>query len=186
MRLIRGRDRQRPMFLYVPFNAPHAPLHQAPRFTENYTGIADEERRQYCAMTQYMDDAIGRILGTLDSENMTRDTIVVYFSDNGGQTGQGGCNLPLRAGKRSAYEGGIRVPAAMRWPGRLPAGVQSRQLFTLMDLFPTLAAMTGVRPRNRLPFDGRNMWPAISFPGSHSPQNVGRGGDLSRKGYYEI
>ena len=162
MQLIRNRDHKRPMFLYVPFNAPHAPLHQAPRFTENYTRIADEERRSYCAMTQYMDDAVGRILGTLDSENMARDTIVFFFSDNGGQTGQGGCNLPLRAGKRSTYEGGIRVPAVMRWPGRLKAGIESQQLFTVMDLFPTLAGMTGVKPCNRLPFDGRNMWPVIA------------------------
>lgn len=162
MRLIRGRDRARPMFLYLPFNAPHAPLHRPPRFTEHYTGVADDDRRNYCAMTEYLDDAIGRILGALDSENMTRDTIVFFFSDNGGQTGQGGRNLPLRSGKHSAYEGGIRVPAVMRWPGKLAAGARSRQRFTVMDLFPTLAAMAGVAPRNRLRFDGRNMWPAIS------------------------
>ena len=93
---------------------------------------------------------------------MTRDTLVLFFSDNGGPTGIGASNDPLRGGKRSAFEGGLRVPAVMRWPARLKPGTDCGQFLTVMDLFPTLAAAAGVAPRNRLPFDGRNMWPAIS------------------------
>ena len=121
-----------------------------------------KNRRTYAAMNSAMDDGIGLVLQTLRENNLETNTVVFFFSDNGGQTGQGGCNLPLRAGKRSTYEGGIRVPAVMRWPARLKAGVESQQLFNVMDLFPTLAGMTGVKPRNRLSFEGRNMWPAIA------------------------
>ena len=162
VRLIRGRDRARPLFLYVPFNAPHAPLHRPPRFYDNYAGAADEDRRMFCAMTQCMDEGIGRVLDALEREQMARNTLVLFFSDNGGPTGIGARNQPLRGGKRSTFEGGVRVPAAMRWPGVLPAGAQSGQLMTVMDLFPTLAAAARVEPRNRLPFDGENLWPAIA------------------------
>ncbi len=161
VRLIESRDRARPFFLYVPFNAPHAPLEAPPRYMDHYAGIRDEDRRIYAAMVEYMDDGIGRILAALDRQGMARNTLVFFFSDNGGQTGQGGNNAPLRGGKRTAYEGGVRVPAVLRLPGRLPAGSISRQLWTVMDLFPTFCAAAGVTPRNTLPFDGQNMWAAL-------------------------
>lgn len=157
VRRIRERDRARPLFLYVAFNAPHMPLQPPPRFMDHYARIGDGQRRAFCAITEYMDDAIGRILAEVD-----RNTLVLFFSDNGGPTGRGASNTPLRAGKRSTYEGGIRVPAVIRWPGVLPAGRVSRQVITVMDLLPTLAAAAGAIPRNRLPLDGRNMWPAIA------------------------
>jgi arylsulfatase A-like enzyme len=162
IRLIRERDKSKPLFLYVPFNAPHAPLHQAPRYMDNYANIQDPDRRQFCATVQYMDDVIGRILATLDAERMSNDTLVMFFSDNGGPTGLGAKNTPLRGGKRSTYEGGIRVPMILRWPGHLQAGAESNQVMTVMDVFPTFAAVAGTAPRNRLPLDGRNLWPAMA------------------------
>ncbi len=157
-RYFRERDRSRPMFLYVPFNAPHAPLHNPPRYLEHYAAQKDPDRRSFCAMTEYMDDAIGRVLNAIDDDN----TLVLFFSDNGGPTGQGANNAPLKGGKRSTYGGGIRVPAVMRWSGALKPGSVCRQMVTVMDLLPTLAAAAGTTPRNRLPLDGRNMWPAIT------------------------
>jgi arylsulfatase A-like enzyme len=161
MRLIRERDRAKPLFLYVPFNAPHAPLHKPPRYMDNYAHIKDEDRRQFCATVQYMDDVIGRILATLDDEHMTNDTLVMFFSDNGGPTGLGAKNTPLRGGKRSTYEGGIRVPMILRWPSRLKAGAVSNRVMTVMDVFPTFAGIAGTTPRNKLPLDGKNLWPAL-------------------------
>jgi len=161
VRLIRQRDRARPLFLYVPFNAPHAPLHRPPRCYENYPRVAAAERRMFCAMTECMDEGVGRILGALEQEQIARNTLVLFFSDNGGPTGIGARNEPLRGGKRSTFEGGVRVPAIMRWPGVLPAAARSTQLLTVMDLFPTLAAAAGIEPRNRLPLDGRNLWPTL-------------------------
>ena len=162
VRLIRARDRARPLFLYVPFNAPHAPLHRPPRHWDDYAAIANDDRRKFAAMAACMDDATGRILDALAIENMERDTLVLFFSDNGGPTGIGARNQPLRGGKRSTFEGGLRVPAVMRWPGRLPAGGVSPQLITVMDIFPTFCAAAGIAPRNRFPLDGRNLWPAIA------------------------
>lgn len=172
VRLIRGRDRNQPLFLYVPFNAPHAPLQPPPRFNENYQRIQDEDRRTYCAMVEYMDDAIGRILGALDNQGMGRDTIVLFFSDNGGNLGQGGNNEPLRGGKRTTFEGGLRVPAVMRWPARLKAGGRSNQLISVLDVFPTLAAAAAVTPRNQLPLDGRNLWPVIEGGKTEARENL--------------
>jgi arylsulfatase A-like enzyme len=161
-RVIRRRDRNRPLFLYVPFNAPHTPL-QAPRaLLDKYARIADPKRRAYAAMVEAMDSAVGRILGALEEERMSRDTLVLFFSDNGGPVNQGARNHSLRGAKGSTFEGGILAPAVMRWPGRLPAGGRSRQVMTVLDVFPTLAAAAGVRPRNRLPFDGKDLWPAIT------------------------
>ncbi len=160
VRLIRERDQAKPFFLYVAFNAPHTPL-QLPPNPALYPEIKDEKRRTFASMVTRMDDAIGDILGALDSTGMTRDTIVLFFSDNGGPTQNGARNGRFRGGKRSCFEGGIRTPAVMRWPARLPAGKRCGQMVTVMDVFPTLAAAAGVRPLNRLPFDGRNQWPAI-------------------------
>jgi arylsulfatase A-like enzyme len=93
---------------------------------------------------------------------MTNDTLVMFFSDNGGPTALGAKNTPLRGGKRSTYEGGIRVPMILRWPGRLRASAVSNQVMTVMDVFPTLAAVAATTPGNKLPLDGKNLWPAIS------------------------
>jgi arylsulfatase B len=161
-RLIRQRDRARPMFLYVPFNAPHAPLEAPPEYLSRYSNIADQKRRTFAAMVEAMDASIGRVLGTLNDEGMAANTLVLFFSDNGGPTVSGAVNTPLRGAKGTTFEGGIRVPAAMRLPGRLKAGTVSQQVMTMMDYFPTLTAACAVRPGNRLPFDGRNLWPAIT------------------------
>ncbi len=160
-RLIESRDRARPMLLYMPFNAPHSPLQAPPESLEKYAHIADPRRRTFAAMVDALDGSIGRVLGALDEHGMGENTLVAFLSDNGGPTGFGARNTPLRGQKATTFEGGIRVPAIMRWPGHLPAGRQSHQVMSVTDLFPTLAAASGVTPRNRLRFDGRNLWPAI-------------------------
>ena len=155
---IRSRDKARPFFLYVPFNAPHAPL-QAPEETlRKYAHIADPGRRKFAAMVDRMDTGVGRILAALDDEKIAGETIVLFLSDNGGPLAHGATNKGRRDGKASVYEGGLLSPAILRYPGHIAAGASTRQVFTMMDIFPTLAAAAGVEPRNRLPLDGRNMW----------------------------
>jgi arylsulfatase B len=161
-RWLRARDKSRPFLLYVPFNAPHSPLEAPEALIGKYARITDKKRRVYAAMVDAMDSAAGRILATLDEERVSDNTLVLFFSDNGGPIEQGARNTPLRGAKGSVYEGGLRVPGILRWPGRIQAGMRSRQLMTAMDVFPTLAAAAGVTPRNRLPLDGRNLWSAIS------------------------
>lgn len=150
------RDRAKPFFLYVPFNAPHSPL-QAPAETlKKYASIADPKRRAFAAMVDRLDTAVGQILAAVDDEN----TIVVFSSDNGGPLNFGARNGKLRGAKGSVYEGGIRTPMLLRWPGQVKPGT-TKQVATVLDLFPTLAAAAGVKPLNKLPFDGRNLWPAL-------------------------
>ena len=162
MRWIKQRDRNRPFFLYMPFNSPHAPLQAPPEYIDKYANIADIKRRRYAAMTDAMDVTIGKVLATLDEEGVADNTLVMFFSDNGGPVQSGATNTPLRAGKGTTFEGGTRVPAVMRWPGHLKAGATSNQVMSMMDYFPTLAGAAGVSPGNTLPLDGKNLWPAVS------------------------
>jgi arylsulfatase A-like enzyme len=164
-RFIKQRDRARPFFLYVPFNSPHAPLQAPPEYLAKYSGIADSRRRSFAAMTDAMDTTIGRLLAALEEERIADNTLVLFFSDNGGPIGLGATNTPLRGAKASAFEGGIRVPAVMRFPGRLKPGGVSQQVMTMMDYFPTLTAACGIKPGNTLPLDGKNLWAALTAGG---------------------
>jgi arylsulfatase A-like enzyme len=158
---IRGRDRKRPFFLYAAFNAPHTPLQAPKERVARYTAVSDPRRRTFAAMVDALDDGIGRILETLRDERIEENTIVLFFSDNGGPVAQAARNTPLRGAKGSCWEGGIRVPAIIAWAGKLKPG-SSSQVMTAFDVFPTLAAAAGVQTRNRLPLDGRNLWPLVS------------------------
>jgi arylsulfatase A-like enzyme len=185
-RWIRERDRSRPFFLYMPFLAPHTPLDAPEDLEAKYENLSDDReaprgtqdwarymrfvgvksmRRPYAAVVDAMDQAIGRVLTMLDEEGLAENTIVLFFSDNGGMTvyGAGGAdNAPLRGGKGETFEGGIRVVAVMRWPGRIQAGSQMGQIMSVMDVFPTLAAAAGIGVGARKPLDGIDIWPAIS------------------------
>lgn len=162
VRFIRERDASRPFFLYVPFTAPHSPM-QAPAETiEKYASLPQANfRRVYAAMVDEMDQQIGKILLALDEEGIAEDTIVLFFSDNGGSNIFGGVNTPLRGQKGQTFEGGMRVPAVMRWPARLEAGRVMEQMMTVMDVMPTLVSAAGVRMPTTADLDGLDMWPAI-------------------------
>jgi len=168
--LIRNRDRKRPFFAYVAFNAPHTPLEAPPDRIAKYASIANENRRIYAAMVDVVDQEVGRLLSVLDAEQLRRETIVVFLSDNGGSIGAS--NGPLREGKSTVFEGGIRVPAAIHYPGVIEGGKTIAQTVAAHDLFPTLAAACGVKPRNTKPFYGRNLWPNLVSGKSTAPRNV--------------
>lgn len=161
VRVITGRDRSRPLFLYLPFNAPHSPLQAPEEAIAACSHIADPRRRTFAAMVETMDRSVGTVLGALEKEGIAGNTLVVFLSDNGGPTGSGARNDPLRAGKATVFEGGIRVPAIMRWPGRLPAGRELDQVMTVQDLFPTLASAAGGKSLASKPLDGDDLWAAV-------------------------
>jgi arylsulfatase A-like enzyme len=161
-RIIAGRDRTRPLFLYVAFNAIHSPLQAPEHLYAKYGHIRHENRRLVAAMADAMDQAVGRVLAALDGAGMSGNTLVMFLSDNGGVPYGGVSNRPLRGGKMTTFEGGIRVPAAMRWPGALPAGGEVRQVMTVLDLLPTLASAAGGKPAARKDLDGKDMWPRIT------------------------
>ncbi len=158
----------RPFFLYVPFNAPHAAsslepdvrgtVQAPPQYLAMYPEgktQREQRRRGYLAAITCMDDAIGQLLDLLDEYGIARNTIVVFLSDNGGGTGSN--NTPLRGGKSQMFEGGIRVPCIVRWPERIPAGTTCDEFLTALEVFPTLAAATGAALPKGIVYDGFDM-----------------------------
>lgn len=159
---IEEHDASRPLFLYVAFNAVHAP-HQVPeRYKEPYAHLA-EPRRTYAGMLAAMDEAVGQVVEALDKKGLRKDTLILFSSDNGGPApGRVTSNGPLRGGKASLYEGGVRVPAFASWEGRIEAGSVVQAPLHAVDWYPTLLKLAGARPEQAPPLDGRDAWPAIA------------------------
>ena len=161
VRLIEERDSSRPFFLFLSFNAPHTPLQAPEELIRRHPGIRQAQRQVYAAMVSAMDDGIGRLLAALREEGIERETLLVWASDNGGTRNLSESNRPFRGAKGSAFEGGIRVPALVHWPGVLNGGERFEQIFTAMDWFPTLTTALGVRPKIPRSLDGLNLWDAL-------------------------
>lgn len=153
------RHQAEPFFVYLAFNAVHAPL-QAPddEVAKFDTGNAD--RNTLLAMGKRLDDAVGRVVATLKQEGVWKNTLLFFISDNGGPLAQSAVNAPLRGGKHQDYEGGIRVPFLVCWPSQLKPGESDVPIISL-DILPTVLAATGVEPPADKPLDGCNMLPAL-------------------------
>lgn len=177
------RDKNKPFFLYVAFSVPHYPLQEEDKWTKSYRGIIDNEsRRLFAASMTHMDDGIGRILSALTEEQLEKDTLVIFLSDNGGQKSwtptyeyngkfkandRLGDNRPLRGWKGTLYEGGIRVPAVLRWQGRLEAR-KVTEVVNVCDIYPTMAYLAGASISDDLKIEGTNFWQVVtggSMPG---------------------
>ena len=156
--MIQKRDTNRPFFLYLAFNAIHGPISPPPGQGEERQGRGRPTLLK--AMTG-LDAATGRVLEELDKEGIRKNTLVIFFSDNGGDVTKGSTNLSLREGKGTVFEGGLRVPAAMNWPGVLSSGRKSDQFMCVADLFPTILDVAGVKMNSQPNFDGRDLWPTL-------------------------
>ena len=156
-----------PLFLYVPFNAPHTPLQATEEHLERNAHIAEADRRTFAAMVTSMDDAIGAIIEAADRHLPRRNTLIFFCSDNGGIP-RLGSNGKLRRGKGTLYEGGVRVVSIMAWDGVLQAGSVVREPLHIVDLYPTLLKLSGAVVEAQKPLDGKNAWPTI-FQGEKSP-----------------
>jgi arylsulfatase A-like enzyme len=163
VRLIEEHDPKRPLFLYVPFNAVHTPLQAPEAYMKRQTHFAKGKHRRYAAMTVCMDDAIGAILAALEGNGMRARTLVFFCSDNGGARAASD-NSPLRGRKGTLYEGGVRVPAIVSWPGKLEPGVVNAPLH-IVDLYPTLLRLAGAARKQPLPLDGVDVWEALAGGG---------------------
>lgn len=171
------RHQRQPFFLYLAFNAVHTPMQATEDRLKKFPAIADQTRRTYAAMTAAMDEAIGRVLDKLRSAGLEEKTLVFFFSDNGGPTMpgttiNGSRNTPLRGSKRTTLEGGIRVPFAVQWKGRLPAGKVYDRPVIQLDVLPTAlaAAGVGVKPEWRL--DGVNLLPHLTGQPEAAPHET--------------
>ena len=155
----------KPFFLYLAYNAPHGPIQPPPEWLDKVRSRAPglpEKRAKFVALTEHMDAGIGRVLDTLDQLQLAENTLVLFTSDNGGSLPEGGTSGPWRSGKQHLYEGGIRVPALVRWPGRVRPGSQTSCAAMSMDIFATACELAGTPPEASLPA-GSTRTDAVSF-----------------------
>ncbi len=155
------KHEKRPFFLYLAFNAVHFPL-QAPESTIRKYDTGNPKRDILMAMLEHEDRAVGHVLDELKSKGLDNNTLVVFFSDNGGAKNNAANNGALRDFKHSVYEGGIRVPFMMSWPAKLRANSVFREPVICMDVLPTAAAAAGIPlPKDR-EYHGRNLLPHLT------------------------
>lgn len=151
-----------PFFLYLAYNAPHSPVQPPPDWLKKVRAREphlSEKRAKLVALIEHMDDGIGRVLATLDRNHQSENTLVIFTSDNGGVLGEGANNGPWRSEKGHVYEGGLRVPFAARWPGKIAANSKSSHQALTMDIFHTVCAVTGAKPPQNT--DGVSFLPAL-------------------------
>jgi arylsulfatase A len=163
-----------PFLLYWALNTPHYPLQATDKWRKCYEHLPSP-RDKYAAFVSTTDEVIGRVIKHVDDLDLTNDTIIVFQSDHGHSTevrtfGGGGNSGPYRGAKFSLFEGGIRVPAIISWPGRVPAGETRGQLITGCDWVPTVLAMAGIGGRSL--FDGKDISAVIQSSKAESPHEV--------------
>jgi len=174
---LEGR-RDKPFFLYVPFTAVHLPVKEPQEWLDKVpASITSDLPRHYAACIMHLDDAVGRIVAALGKNGQRENTLLIFTSDNGGSTAGNndqkypdddypngkltGSNLPLRGQKGDLYEGGIRVPTLVNWPGALKPGKLDAPAH-ITDWMPTLCALAGHQPEKDLRWDGTNIWSALT------------------------
>lgn len=161
------KHKAQPFFAYLAFNAVHAPL-QAPDDEIAKFNTGNKDRDTLLAMGKRLDDAMGKIIATLKSEGEWDNTLLFFISDNGGPLAQSADNTPLRGGKHTDYEGGIRVPFLVCWPAQLKPGEWQSPVISL-DILPTALAAAGVSAPSEKPLDGINLLPLLK--GETTPQS---------------
>jgi arylsulfatase A-like enzyme len=171
------RHKAEPFFLYLAFNAVHTPLQATEERLKKFDSIDDRTRRTYAAMTVAMDDAVGKVLDKLRTESLDENTLIFFFSDNGGPTMRGTTingsrNTPLRGSKRTTLEGGIRVPFAITWKGHLPAGKTYELPLIQLDILPTALAAAGVEAQADWKLDGVNLIPYLEGKKTSAPHET--------------
>jgi arylsulfatase A-like enzyme len=170
------RHKARPWFLYLAFNAVHTPMQATDDRLAKFKHIADPQRRTYAAMTLALDEAVGKVRRKLADTGLEKNTLVFFFSDNGGPTMPGttvnaSSNAPLRGSKRTTLEGGIRVPFVISWPGRIKPGVDGWPVIQL-DVHTTALAAAGVEVKPEWKLDGVNLLPYLSGQQQGKPHDV--------------
>ncbi|MBN2031183.1 sulfatase-like hydrolase/transferase [bacterium] len=136
-----------PFFLYIAYNAPHAPVQPPEEWVQQYREwewLSNNTRANLCAFIEHLDYHIGIVLKKLAETGLDRNTVVIFTSDNGGLLADCAHNGPYRSGKQLLYEGGLRVPMAVKWPGKIRPGSVSDHVLLTMDLFPTITEIAGI------------------------------------------
>ena len=165
------RNHAKPFFFYLAYNAPHTPLQAPEDVLKQFAGIKDKRRRTYAAMVHIMDRGIGEVLRALDTHGLREKTIVFFLSDNGGPTfANASSNEPLRGFKGDVYEGGIRVPFIVSWPGVLPEGAVYDKPVMSIDISRTALVLGRANLTSKL--EGVNLIPFLSGETDKSPHDA--------------
>ncbi|MEO6788750.1 MAG: sulfatase-like hydrolase/transferase, partial [Chthoniobacteraceae bacterium] len=168
-----AKHKGEPWFCYLPFNAVHAPLESTANYLAPFSSVADKKRRTYCAMQAALDNAVGKVLAQVRANGQEENTLIFFFSDNGGPTPQTTSgNGPLRGFKAQTWEGGIRIPFMMQWKGKIPAGKVDDRPVIQIDILPTALAAAGVEATPEWKLDGVNLLPYVTGEKSGAPHDA--------------
>jgi len=160
---------EKPLFLYLAFNAVHGPMHATEADLEGAEGT--QRRRKLIGMTRAMDRAVGMVLDALSAEGIVDDTLLFFLNDNGGATNNASSNTPLRGRKGQVFEGGIRVPFVVQWPARLASGMVYDQPVIALDIVATSLAVAGAARSEQLPLDGKDLMPYLLGEANGAPHD---------------
>lgn len=167
------RNRDKPWFLYLPFNAQHAPLQAPKKYLDRFPSITDEKRKIFAAMMSSMDDAVGAVLGKIRALGQEKNTLVFFIGDNGGPTqSTTSKNGALRGFKMTTFEGGPRVPFFVQWKGTLPAGQDYNLPVMNLDVLPTCLAAAGSPVDSSVGLDGLDLVPFLTGKNTASPHET--------------
>lgn len=171
VRLIKERDKNRPLFLYVPFQAVHGPFQVPKEYSDPYD-VARPRRKTYMGMVAALDEQVGRITKAIHDAGMDGKTLIVFSSDNGGpEPGVVTRNGDLRAGKGTHYEGGVRVCASATWAGVIPAGSHVAAPLHTVDWYATCLTLAGASLEQPKPIDGRDILPTLTGKATAPPHD---------------
>ncbi len=157
------RNKDKPFFLYLSYTAVHAPMEAKPEHEKLLSHIKDEHRRTLAGMTLALDESVGQVMTALDKLQLTENTLVVFLNDNGGPSDYNySINKPFSGVKGTLYEGGVRVPFTMSWPGHIKAGTQYDEVVSSLDILPTALAAAKTKPTGKNKLDGVDLLPFIN------------------------
>ncbi len=164
---------QRPFFAYVPFNAVHTPIEASRKYRVRFPNERNATRRDYYAMTSALDDAVGAIVAAIQKQGLTQNTLVIFLNDNGGPTyTKVQDNGNLRLGKLFLFEGGIRVPLIVKWPGVVPENSVFDKPTSSLDVFPTVCAAARISLPGTVKLDGVDLTPFLSGKRKGTPHET--------------
>ncbi len=193
IRFLEEQGQKNPFFLYVSFTSPHGPLQAKPKDLKALEAIQPVKRRRYAGLIKSLDDNVGRILETLKATGLDKNTLVIFTNDNGGQTMTGAINTPLRGRKGQLWEGGIRVPMCMSWPGRIQAGSRITEPVISLDFLPTFVEMAKGQVDPAWKLDGVSLLPRLLGKQERLPERAlywrkgGPGNEIAlRRGPYKL
>jgi arylsulfatase A-like enzyme len=167
-----GKHADEPFFLYLPFNACHEPLEASQKYLDRFPQFKNPKKQAYAAILSAMDDAVGQVLAALRERKLEENTLIFFLSDNGATGTPGASNKPLKGGKMSVSEGGIRIPFFVQWKGTIPAGTVYDQPVISLDLLPTAVAAAGGEIKPDWHLDGVDLLPYLTKKNDGAPHSV--------------